>query len=130
MLSNCPYLFVYGKLKHDQQNEHSEFLKQMAFRMGNGYVLGKIYLINNDYPGLILTRNPNEKVFGEVYKITNEHVFETLDKYENAWPLVKKDADYERIVEKVSFNDMILTCWMYVYNRPIDEAAQIKSGVF
>lgn len=130
MISNCPYLFVYGKLKSNQKNDQAEYLKKSAFKMGNGYVFGNIYLINNDYPGLILLKNYDKKVIGEVYKITDENIFQTLDKYENAWPLVKKDAEYKRIIEKVGFNDMVLTCWMYLYNWPVDEATQIKSGIF
>jgi gamma-glutamylcyclotransferase (GGCT)/AIG2-like uncharacterized protein YtfP len=130
MNDECKYLFVYGKLKHDQHNEHSDYLSSLAYRMGNGFVFGRIYLINDKYPGLFLSNDSNEKVYGEIYKVNDPFIFDKLDKYEEACPKTKKNAEFKRVIGKPYFGVNVISCWIYVYNKLVDDSTLIKSGIF
>jgi gamma-glutamylcyclotransferase (GGCT)/AIG2-like uncharacterized protein YtfP len=107
----------------------SEFLQNNAVFLGEGFVYGKLYLVRN-YPGLKFFNTASNKVFGEVYKLNSTQLFQTLDEYEEAWPLYPKNAEYKRVVADVYLNDKPLKCWVYECNHPLDGLREIISGVF
>jgi len=123
------YLFVYGKLKHNQANEISEYLIKHSEFVGEGYVLGKLYNVG-EYPGLIPSSENKEKVFGEIFELNALEIFQTLDKYEEAWPAYPDNAEFKRVVLEVHKNYKTILCWVYVFNRLPDESKRIISGIF
>ena len=125
-MSPTNYLFVYGTLLRDANNDMSQFLLQHANYIGKGFVYGRLYQVDW-YPGAILTDKKSEKVFGHIYRILEgTTLFETLDVYEGV-----EDGLYLRLSTRAYLdNDTECKCWMYVYNRSIANLKRIDSGNF
>lgn len=62
------YLFVYGTLLRNINNEMSHYLNANAEFVGKGYFNGEMYDIDN-YPGAIISDCCSDRVYGHVYKI-------------------------------------------------------------
>jgi gamma-glutamylcyclotransferase (GGCT)/AIG2-like uncharacterized protein YtfP len=123
-------LFVYGRLMSNQNNLMSSYLNNNTHFIGEGFIFGRLYDLGK-YPGFIPSNNPDEKVFGEIYELTNAaEIFKVVDDFEESWPLYSEDSEYKRIIFPVFYNNNILKCWVYVYNWTVDENKQIKSGKF
>lgn len=124
------YLFVYGKLKTTQGGIVSAFLQNNAKLLGNGYMHGLLYNLGS-YPGVIATNNCNNKVWGEIFEIENtKKVFDVIDDFEEAWPLVTNDPEYSRKMIDVYYKNITLPCWVYVYNWAVDDDKLIVGGEY
>lgn len=62
------YLFVYGLLKSDYDNEAAKTIRSHCTLIGEGYTFGRMFDLGT-YPGIIYEKTSNLKVFGEVYRI-------------------------------------------------------------
>ena len=96
-------VFVYGTLKQGNGNHGA---LQGAEFLGRCYLEGDYTLLNLGwYPGLVRTRSEqsNGRVFGEVYKVTEEHLH-TMDMIEG------HPNFYERIKVKTPWKNT----WVYV----------------
>ena len=76
------YLFVYGLFRDSARNLLGNFVK-----CGKATVNGKIYKVNEFYPGLV--ENKKSKVFGDVYLI-DPKVLPELDEFEGEEYIRKK----------------------------------------
>jgi gamma-glutamylcyclotransferase (GGCT)/AIG2-like uncharacterized protein YtfP len=125
------YLFVYGTLLKDVDNEMSSFLHSHAVLKGKGYFYGKLYRVSW-YPGAVISDNTSEKVFGMVYKIENpKYVFRVLDDYEGIGALYPKPHLYKRkLIDTFLNNGTKIKTWVYLYNQSITDLHQIVSGDF
>ena len=103
------YLFVYGLFRESARNLLGDFVK-----CGRATIDGKIYKVNEFYPGLI--EDKKGKVIGEVFLI-NPKIFPTLDNYEG--------DEYTRKKIKTSTD---LECWVYVYKLDITNLKEIEGG--
>jgi gamma-glutamylcyclotransferase (GGCT)/AIG2-like uncharacterized protein YtfP len=103
------YLFVYGLFRDSARNLLGEFTK-----CGRAHVNGKIYKVNEFYPGLIEYKK--SKVFGDVYLI-NPEVLPSLDEFEG--------DEYTRKKIKTSTD---LECWVYVYKYEVSNFKEIEGG--
>ena len=102
------HLFTYGLFR-----DQAKLLLGESISCGRSYIKGKMYRVNEFYPGYI---DGNGKVWGEVFLIDSE-VLPELDLYEG--------HEYERIKVKSSSD---LECWVYRYKYSVDGFQEIKSG--
>ncbi|MBD0832764.1 gamma-glutamylcyclotransferase family protein [Aestuariibaculum sediminum] len=123
------YLFVYGTLLQDCNNEMSQFLQKHAEIVGHGYFCGKLYDVD-EFPGAILSEDFSKKVYGNIYKLSNpELVFKVLDEYEGIGA-EQTDLDLFKRVKVEAFTEAghTLKTWVYIYNLPTNQLRLIPSG--
>lgn len=104
------YLFIYGVF----MDYGKPLLKEAVF-CDKAYVYGKLYKVNEFYPGYILESCDN-KVWGDVYLI-NPDIFPILDEFEG--------SEYTRRKIYTSIGE---ECWIYEYTDPIGNNKEIESG--
>jgi gamma-glutamylcyclotransferase (GGCT)/AIG2-like uncharacterized protein YtfP len=122
------YIFVYGSLRKRFSSparvvldHHAEYVGEAAFR-------GKLYEIDW-YPGVIPSKDQNDLVHGEVYKMTNpEEVLSKLDQYEGCLPMDPKPHAFVRKQAQVSLEGGEVTAWIYLYDLSVEDLVQIPSG--
>lgn len=102
------YLFVYGMFRDTAKS----LLEETIF-CGKAFVIGKIYKVNDFYPGF---KRDSGKVWGDVYLI-NSTVLDKLDEFEG--------DEYTR--EKISTSTDV-DCWIYVYKGDISKFKEVKGG--
>ena len=103
------HLFVYGLFRDSARNLLGDFVK-----CGKATVDGKLYKVNEFYPGFI--EGKNGKVCGDVYLIDSS-VLPQLDDFEG--------DEYIRKKIKISTD---LECWIYVYKYETDKFKEIIGG--
>ena len=125
------YLFVYGTLMRSSWHKMSRMLAQDAEFVGEATFQGKLYLIE-DYPGVIASADPADKVFGEVHRLHKPtSLLAELDRYETCGPGFSEPTEYVREVRLVELvAGGTLEANMYVYNWPVLESHRILSGRF
>ena len=123
------YIFVYGTLRRETGHLMYHILARYADFIGDGYVHGKLYEVGG-YPGMKLSENPVEKVYGEVYRLRDpDYVLKVLDEYEECNENYPEPHEYTRIQVTVHLTDgRVLQAWAYEYNYPTDTLELIPSG--
>jgi gamma-glutamylcyclotransferase (GGCT)/AIG2-like uncharacterized protein YtfP len=103
------YLFVYGLFRDSCRGllEHATFC-------GKDNVIGKIYKVNEFYPGF--NRNGKSKVVGDVYLI-DPLLLPQLDIFEG--------DEYVRTKITTTAN---IECWIYEYRYDISKFKEIAGG--
>ena len=123
------YLFVYGTLMQGQHPMH-DVLSTHSQYIGRGWITAQLYQIR-DYPGVVVSDKPEDKVFGELYLLTNAAVLQPLDDYEECSAAFAEPHEYRREQVEVFISSAVsYTAWVYVYNHPVDSARRIRSGLF
>jgi gamma-glutamylcyclotransferase (GGCT)/AIG2-like uncharacterized protein YtfP len=123
------YLFVYGTLMQGQHPMHDVLSADSQF-ISHGWILAQLYQIR-DYPGVALSDKPEDKVFGELYLLTNPAVLQQLDDYEECSAAFPEPHEYRREEVEVFISSAVsYMAWVYVYNHPLDKARLIRSGHF
>jgi gamma-glutamylcyclotransferase (GGCT)/AIG2-like uncharacterized protein YtfP len=122
-------LFVYGTLRRDVRNSVFHRIAREVRFVGRGRVQGSLFHLG-DYPGLVLSRDPNAWVYGEVYALKNpSHTLTRLDAYEGCGPIDPKPREYERITMDVLLESGAMEkAWVYVYKGSTDSLREIQSG--
>lgn len=125
------YLFVYGTLMKKYNGYKPFNLEQLGDFVCNAFVYGRLYEIDF-YPGLVLSTNENEKVFGEIYSLNNfEDTIKKLDEYEDYFLNNLKNSLYKREILKTYLeNGRTMEAWVYIFIKDIDEKKRIISGNF
>ena len=103
------YIFVYGQFRDSNKS-----LLGKAMFCGKASIQGKLYRVNDFYPGVVL--NENGRVWGDVYLI-NSSVLPSLDKFEG--------DEYKRTKVRTSTD---LVCWVYEYNLGVSGFKEILGG--
>lgn len=103
------YLFVYGVFR-----DYGKLLLADAIHCGKATINGKLYRVNEFYPGFI--KSDNDKVLGDVYLI-DPSIFPNLDEFEG--------DEYIRVKVKTSSD---IECWVYEYKYDISSFSEIKGG--
>jgi gamma-glutamylcyclotransferase (GGCT)/AIG2-like uncharacterized protein YtfP len=124
-------LFVYGTLRRDVGGDLCHILENYADFLDYGVYQGKLYRVGK-YPGVIASSDPNDRVYGEVYRLHDPcRLLSRLDLYEECAPGFPRPTEYVRDVQFVHLlNGEVIPVWMYLYNRPIDQLELITSGDF
>lgn len=125
------YLFVYGTLLKDLENEMSKFLKRHADFTGKAYLYGMLYQVSW-YPGLVLSDDDSQRVYGHVFKLHDtEMVLRVLDDYEGVSDAYPQPHQYKRALTTVFIADGTKQdAWVYIYNHSTARLKQITSGNF
>lgn len=120
-------LFVYGTLL-DAQNQMAQFLKLNAEFYAKGYFTGKLIDLG-DYPGAVLSKNTDDKVFGSAFVLKNPAtVLPVLDEYEGAGEKFSEPKEFIRTkTEIITDKKEKLQCWIYLYNLSTKNLREIKS---
>lgn len=126
-LSQSEYLFVYGSLKRDYEHPLKHFLEAYSTFLAEVEVPGKMYIIDW-YPGAKFLPDSSSVIYGEVFKLNNEDLFQALDDYEGIYG--RLDDEYERVLIPIDLNGVVEQCWMYNYIGSLEEKEIIASGRF
>ena len=123
------YLFVYGTLLKDVKNEMSQFLHANSLNIKEAFVYAQLFDLG-DYPGVFLSNNKTDKVFGQVVKIKNEeNVLKKLDIYEGVGHEFEYPNEYKRLNITAYLKDLTsINAWIYCYNHSLTNATKIASG--
>lgn len=103
------YFFAYGQFR-----DSNHILLENAIFCDRAFVFGKMYAVNEFYPGYI--KDPNNIVWGDVY-LVDPSVIPKLDEFEGD----------EYIREKV-LTSIGEYCWIYVYNKDISKFSEVVGG--
>ena len=125
------YLFVYETLKKDIGNYMYHLLAKHAKFISNASWNGKLYMAE-DYPCAIPSDDPSDLVYGELYLLNDtNNILPNLDDYEECSNKFPEPTLFKRIKDDVRLNNGdTVNAWIYIYNMPVDNLVQIKSGNF
>ncbi len=127
------YLFVYGTLKSDAAGamgwHQRQRLKAEARFVGPGRINGRLYDLGR-YPGLVLSAEPGETVYGEVVELLRPfETLEWLDIYEDVSPHGNEADEYSRVTGMVELGEeKTLPAWVYVCRSVGCLAKRIAGG--
>ncbi|SHK16396.1 Uncharacterized conserved protein YtfP, gamma-glutamylcyclotransferase (GGCT)/AIG2-like family [Bradyrhizobium lablabi] len=129
MTSN--HLFVYGTLMRGFDHPMAQLLSANADFLGEMRCQGRLYLIKH-YPGLVLSDDPADIVFGEVFRLRErDALLRELDMYEACGEGFAEPTEYIRQMLPVTSDDgAVGEAWTYIYNWPVTGLPRIASGRF
>jgi gamma-glutamylcyclotransferase (GGCT)/AIG2-like uncharacterized protein YtfP len=124
-------LFVYGTLMRGFDHPMAQLLSRSADFIGEARCCGRLYLIKH-YPGLVLSDDPTEIVFGELYRLRQpEALLREFDMYEACGEGFAEPTEYvRRILPVMSGEGAASEAWTYIYNWPVTGLPRIASGRF
>lgn len=125
-------LFVYGTLRQGNTNAMAAYLVAHAEFVTGGWFQGQMYQISY-YPGVIASNQPDDRVFGEVYRLKDaQAVLAVLDDYEECSAQHTQPAEYQRVQTQILAVDGLALeqVWIYLYQWPLDNNRLIESGDF
>jgi gamma-glutamylcyclotransferase (GGCT)/AIG2-like uncharacterized protein YtfP len=124
-------LFVYGTLMRGFDHPMAKLLSRSADFIGEARCQGRLYLVKH-YPGLVLSDDPNEVVFGELYRLrAADELLREFDMYEACGEGFAEPTEYVRRMLSVTRDGQTPDeAWTYVYNWPVARLPQIASGRF
>lgn len=132
------YLFVYGTLLAASRHPMGDLLRAHAERLGDGSIGARLYIIEetddegqNAYPGAVPSDHPDDRVFGDVYRILRDpqKLFETFDDFEACSP--RWPQPYEFLLRPVDVRLMsgeTLRAASYLYTWDTSRATLVPSG--
>jgi gamma-glutamylcyclotransferase (GGCT)/AIG2-like uncharacterized protein YtfP len=124
------HLFVYGTLMRGFDHPMARLLARSAEFCGEARCQGRLYLVKH-YPGLVLSDDANEVVFGELFRLhAPEASFAILDDYEGCGPNVAEPQYLRQLLPVTREDGSVSGAWTYVYNRPVAHLTRITSGRF
>ena len=123
------YIFIYGALLSSLNHPMHDVLKRFAKLEGEGHIQAELYDLGQ-YPAVVLSENPVNRVKGEIYKISgSEKLLPVLDQYEGCNDNFPEPFQYLRRVVKVQGDDGTnVEAWVYLYNWDIARHTYIESG--
>jgi gamma-glutamylcyclotransferase (GGCT)/AIG2-like uncharacterized protein YtfP len=136
-------LFVYGTLMRDFDHPMARMLSRNADFIGAGRCQGRLYLVKH-YPGLVLSDDGRDAVFGEVYRLHQpEALLREFDMYEACGEGFAEPTQYVRHMLPVTLQGggagetaeanveaLTVKAWTYIYNWPVAHLPRIASGRF
>src|SRR5436309_7888358 len=122
--------FVYGTLMRGFDHPMAQLLSRSADFLGTATCRGRLYLIKH-YPGLVLSDDPAEAVFGELYRLRAAvEMLREFDMYEACGEGFAEPTQYVRQMLSVTGAVGATEAWTYVYNWPVAHLPLITSGRF
>jgi gamma-glutamylcyclotransferase (GGCT)/AIG2-like uncharacterized protein YtfP len=123
-------LFVYGTLMRGFDHPMAQLLSRSADFLGEARCRGRLYLIKH-YPGLVLSDDPADVVFGELYRLrAPNELLREFDMYEACGEGFAQPTEYIRQMLPVTLDDKPAEAWTYIYNWPVTRLPRIASGRF
>jgi gamma-glutamylcyclotransferase (GGCT)/AIG2-like uncharacterized protein YtfP len=124
-------LFVYGTLMRGFDHPVAKLLSKSADFIGEAKCRGRLYRVKH-YPGLVLSDDASEVVFGELYRLrAPDDLLREFDMYEACGEGFAEPTQYVRQMLAVALADSTASeAWTYVYNWPVARLPRIASGRF
>ncbi len=124
-------LFVYGTLMRGFDHPMSRLLSRNADYLGQAQCRGRLYLVEH-YPGLLLSDDPADIVFGELYRLRRAaELLRELDMYEACGEGFAEPTQYVRqMLQVATVQGAVTEAWTYIYNWPVADLPRIASGRF
>jgi gamma-glutamylcyclotransferase (GGCT)/AIG2-like uncharacterized protein YtfP len=124
-------LFVYGTLMRGFDHPMAQLLSRSSDFLGEARCRGRLYLIKH-YPGLVLSDDPADIVFGELYRLRQpEALLREFDMYEACGEGFVEPTEYiRRMLPVMSGEGDAIEAWTYIYNWPVTGLPRIESGRF
>ncbi len=124
-------LFVYGTLMRGFAHPMAALLSRAADFIGEARCRGRLYRIKY-YPGLVLSDDAADVVFGEVYRLRQpKELLREFDMYEACGEGFAEPTEYIRQILPVTLDDgAVAEAWTYIYNWPVAGLPRIASGRF
>jgi gamma-glutamylcyclotransferase (GGCT)/AIG2-like uncharacterized protein YtfP len=124
-------LFVYGTLMRGFDHPMAKLLSRSADFIGEAKCQGRLYRVKH-YPGLVLSDDPAEIVFGEVYRLREpDALLREFDMYEACGEGFAEPTEYLRRMLTVTLDDGSSSeVWTYIYNWEVARLPRIASGRF
>jgi len=124
-------LFVYGTLMRGFDHPMARLLSANADCLGEARCRGRLYLAKH-YPGLVLSDDPADVAFGELYRLRAvDAMLREFDMYEACGEGFPPPTEYLRQILSVTLADgSAREAWTYVYNWPVAGLPHIASGKF
>jgi gamma-glutamylcyclotransferase (GGCT)/AIG2-like uncharacterized protein YtfP len=124
-------LFVYGTLMRGFDHPMAQLLSRSAELIGEARCQGRLYRVKH-YPGLVLSNEPSDLVFGELYRLrAPEELLREFDMYEACGEGFAEPTEYIRQMLTVMLDDSTVSeAWTYIYNWPVAHLPRIESGRF
>ena len=109
----------------------AKLLSGSADFVGEAQCRGRLYRVKH-YPGLVLSEDPADIVFGEVYRLRAcEALLREFDMYEACGEGFAEPTQYLRRMVRVTLGDGGASeAWTYIYNWPLEKLTRIESGRF
>jgi gamma-glutamylcyclotransferase (GGCT)/AIG2-like uncharacterized protein YtfP len=116
-------LFIYGTLHPDRAPAEIADASRRLRAAGRGTIQGRRYELG-EYPGVMLTGDPADRVPGEVFLLPEgrdaEVVLARLDAYEGFRAGDPAGSLFLRQMTTATMEDgSERPCWVYTYNRPM-----------
>ena len=124
-------LFVYGTLMRGFNHPMARLLSANADFLGEASCRGRLYRVKH-YPGLVLSDDPSDTVFGELYRLREvDALLREFDMYEACGEGFEEPTEYVRQMAPVTLADgRPGEAWTYIYNWAIADLPRIASGRF
>jgi gamma-glutamylcyclotransferase (GGCT)/AIG2-like uncharacterized protein YtfP len=124
-------LFVYGTLMRGFDHPMAQLLSRSADFIGEARCRGRLFLVKH-YPGLVLSDDPADVVFGELYRLRAPvELLREFDMYEACGEGFAEPTEYLRqMLQVASGDDAVSEAWTYIYNWPVADLPRIASGRF
>ena len=124
-------LFVYGTLMRGFDHPMAMLLSRAADFIGEARCRGRLYRVKH-YPGLVLSDDADDVVFGEVYRLRQPNeLLREFDMYEACGEGFAEPTEYVRQLLPVTSDDgAVSEAWTYIYNWPVAHLPRIASGRF
>jgi gamma-glutamylcyclotransferase (GGCT)/AIG2-like uncharacterized protein YtfP len=124
-------LFVYGTLMRGFDHPMAKLLSKRADFLGEAKCKGRLYRVKH-YPALVLSNDPADIVFGELYRLRAcDALLREFDMYEACGEGFAEPTEYVRKMLNVTLDDGSASeAWTYVYNWPVTRLPHIASGRF
>ena len=125
------HLFVYGTLMRGFDHPMAQLLWRSADFLGEAQCRGRLHLIKH-YPGLVLSEDPADVVFGELYRLRQpDALLREFDMYEACGEGFSEPTEYIRRILPVTLQGGAAgEAWTYLYNWPLSGLPRIASGRF
>src|SRR5258707_5773655 len=126
MTSN--HLFVYGTLMRGFDHPMAQLLAANADFLGEARCRGRLYLVKH-YPGLVLSDDPSDVVFGELYRLRQPaELLREFGMYEACGEGFAPPTEYLRQMLAVTSDDGTATeAWTYIDHWPVGHLQRIAS---
>jgi gamma-glutamylcyclotransferase (GGCT)/AIG2-like uncharacterized protein YtfP len=123
-------LFVYGTLMRGFDHPMAQLSSRSADFVGEARCRGRLYLVKQ-YPGLVLSDDPADVVFGELYRLrAPRELLREFDRYEACGEGFAQPTEYIRQMLPVTLDGNTEEAWTYLYNWPVTRLPRIGSGRF
>ena len=110
-------------------NPYARRLRLSSKYLGKGYFNGKLFRVEW-YPGALYEPGAPTQVHGEIYQLSSPEILKDLDEYEDVLEDEAASLYVRRVVPVRNSQEVVIPCWVYLYNKSISELPLIADGCF